>query len=134
MKKTVDTVKKPGNFIITLFLNSLLGVLITLLLCLISALLVSSEIITPGLIPTFSGIAVFVGTFMAGLFSARKLGHPIYIALAQGSFFLLTLYLIGVTLSGHIIPESNLLAVPLLSFIGAICGAIISAIFPSGKR
>ncbi len=134
MKKTVENIKKPGNFMITLFLNSLIGILLTLILALIGAGLVSSEVISPDFIPILSGIAIFLGAFLSSLLSARKLRFPIYAALAQGALNVLILYLVGAILFGRVSPISSVLLVLICSFIGAILGAVFSVFFSSGKR
>lgn len=134
MKKTVENIKKPGNFMITLFLNSTIGILFTLIITLICSGLVSTEAISPDMIPILSGACVFLGALISGLFSAKKLGHPIYIALAQGVLNLLILYLIGAIIFGRMATESSVFLVPLFSFIGAICGGVFSVFFSSAKR
>ncbi len=128
MKKNEDIKNSLFSDILTLLFHSILGIALTLLLSFICSIVVSAGKIHPNLIPLLSSFFVMFGSFFSSLISSRKFGKPLIIALVQCAVFLLMLYLIGAILYGRFSPSAQPMQIAAFCLIGALLGAIISAL------
>mgnify|MGYP003304943540 CR=1 FL=1 len=112
------------NFLIFL-LHSLFGTGTLLVLLLMFALLVSSELIPANLVTSAAYFSVFLSSLVASVISAVKFGKKLAIALLQGLFYFLLIYLIGAVIFGRIFPDVVTPWVPASCFFGSLFGAVV---------
>ncbi len=127
MKKNEESAK-GFKFVFThLLIFCITGITIALLLSVIGTILVLVELLPVDSILYFSAFCVFVGSFLASILSCKKLGKPLYTALASAVLFLLLLFLTGALLYGRALPETSFVVILAASVLGALLGAISSA-------
>ncbi len=134
MKINEETKGNLGTDFLALLLHSLIGIVIALLLSFMCSAFVLTGKLSASLIPLFSCIFVLVGSFFASFISSRKFGKPILMAFVQCFQFLLILYLIGSILYGRLLPSASPLQIILFCLIGALVGAVASALGKRRKR
>ena len=127
MKKNEESAKSFKTLFTTLLLFCIIGICISLLLSALGTVLVLTETLPVDYISYFSAFSVFVGSFVASILSCKKLGKPLYTALASAVLFILILFLTGALLYGRALPESSFIFILAAVFLGALLGAILSA-------
>lgn len=127
MKKNEESANSFRMVFTSLLIFCITGITISLLLSVIGTALVLTEVLSVDSILYFSAFSVFVGSLIASILSCKKLGKPLYTALALSVLFLLILFLAGALLYGRVIPEASVIPVLSATILGALLGAILSA-------
>lgn len=127
MKKSEESAKDFKTLLTSLLLFCITGICVSMLLAVLGTVLVLTEALLVDYISHFSAFSVFVGSFVASMLSCKKLGKPLYTALASAVFLILILFLTGALLYGRALPESSFILILAAAFLGSLLGAILSA-------
>ena len=131
MSKREEAVKTKISAPLALLLYCAIGLILSVVLSFIAAILISGEKLPASSVDAVSSICVFAGVVTASTFSAKKFGRVILSALLQGLIFFTALYLLGAIFFGRFVPTEISLSLFLACLIGSVFGGILAA---SGKK
>lgn len=127
MKKNEESSKGFRQTFSSLILFCITGITLSLLLTVLGSVLILTETLSVEFIQHFCAFSTFVSSLTTSILSCKKLGKPLFTALASATLFVAILFLAGTLLYGRVLPETHFIYIIAASILGAMLGAIISA-------
>ncbi len=134
-KQNTEPNAQAKTLVIHILKSGIFGLIITLLLVLLSALLLSIGLLPQGAVSTVAVCSCLLGGLLTGLRAVKgQSGGRLWLSAAAALALFFMLYLLGAVLFTRLSPAQNSLPILLAVLGGGIAGGVLSTVKPNKRK